>query len=1000
MIKAVILGGARGAQALDSSKSYPLSLSELAHGGRVLDWILQALARHGIDASETAFVGGYHVEKVIQAYPELHYHYHPEWHRQQDAGFLRLVIDELQGGAVICRADIVFRQEALERLAGSEADVAIGTAGPAESEPLRELGLVRLNARGIQALRECLRGQREAGSTLPQLARAAGSGLKMATVDLGEACAELSDPGSLSRFILGSKARTLDRLRSVVRTAAVLEQVRFSVEEWRLDAAAILARVRKELPAGRLIVRSSAAGEDSWSASGAGRYQSVLDVDPVQPQALEAAISRVAESLLAGGGGEAAAGVHEVFVQPCLEQVAASGVLLTRDPERGAPYYLISIDRVTGRTTSVTQGARSPVETWVVSHTAQEPPEDRLIASLLAMVQELKGLLGHDRLDIEFASDASGKLYLLQVRPLICRSADLTLSDQDFAEELGHIRQFVQDLIRPQAPVRGQTTLLGNMPDWNPAEIIGIAPRPLALSLYKTLVTDFAWAEARRRLGYRDVTGEPLMMSLGGVPYIDLRASFNSFAPADLDDRTTGRVVEAALRHLAAHPELHDKIEFEVAVTCMTFDYDEHAARLRREGVTSKDLASLRANLLRLTDAIICGAAAPFSEQLDQLGLLLERRNRLLKRAPPTNLPRLIHRLVQDCVRYGTIPFSILARKAFIAMAILKSLRRRDVFTSDEYQMVLNAIPTVASDVALAWRRLQAHRTEAFIRSYGHLRPGTYDLMSPNYAHLIRTSLTRPNGLPTDAASDEKPQALLKIARKLFLRDKREQIEDLLREHGFTCNAKTLFEFMSRSISGREAAKFEFTKSINEILERSAEFGAAFGLSRREVSYLPIESFTQLATESPSAATGARLKRLSSFNMKRHALTKAIRLPHLITGVRDLEQFQVLEWRPNFVTRKRVVAEARVVDRGPLAESLRGKIVLIESADPGYDWIFSYRPGGLITQFGGAGSHMAIRAAEFGLPSAIGCGALLFERARRARHLELDCEGQQIRVLG
>ena len=45
--------------------------------------------------------------------------------------------------------------------------------------------------------------------------------------------------------------------------------------------------------------------------------------------------------------------------------------------------------------------------------------------------------------------------------------------------------------------------------------------------------------------------------------------------------------------------------------------------------------------------------------------------------------------------------------------------------------------------------------------------------------------------------------------------------------------------------------------------------------------------------------------------------------------------------------------------------SLRNKIVLIEGADPGFDWIFSQNIAGLITKYGGANSHMAIRSAEF-----------------------------------
>ena len=52
-------------------------------------------------------------------------------------------------------------------------------------------------------------------------------------------------------------------------------------------------------------------------------------------------------------------------------------------------------------------------------------------------------------------------------------------------------------------------------------------------------------------------------------------------------------------------------------------------------------------------------------------------------------------------------------------------------------------------------------------------------------------------------------------------------------------------------------------------------------------------------------------------------------------------------------------------------------MVLIESADPGYDWIFSYNIW-LITKYGGAASHMAIRSAEYGIASIIGCGEDIF----------------------
>ena len=44
------------------------------------------------------------------------------------------------------------------------------------------------------------------------------------------------------------------------------------------------------------------------------------------------------------------------------------------------------------------------------------------------------------------------------------------------------------------------------MSDWNPAEMIGTKPTPMALSLYSELITDEIWAHQRLKYGYKDVS--------------------------------------------------------------------------------------------------------------------------------------------------------------------------------------------------------------------------------------------------------------------------------------------------------------------------------------------------------------------------------------------------------------------------------------------------------------------------------------------------------------
>mgnify|MGYP001618328074 FL=1 len=79
---------------------------------------------------------------------------------------------------------------------------------------------------------------------------------------------------------------------------------------------------------------------------------------------------------------------------------------------------------------------------------------------------------------------------------------------------------------------------------------------------------------------------------------------------------------------------------------------------------------------------------------------------------------------------------------------------------------------------------------------------------------------------------------------------------------------------------------------------------------------------------------------------------------------------------------------------------IENNIVVLENGDPGYDWIFTRNPAGLITKYGGVASHMSIRCAEFGIPAAIGCGELIFNKVKEASHVLLDCKANKIMPLG
>lgn len=116
--------------------------------------------------------------------------------------------------------------------------------------------------------------------------------------------------------------------------------------------------------------------------------------------------------------------------------------------------------------------------------------------------------------------------------------------------------------------------------------------------------------------------------------------------------------------------------------------------------------------------------------------------------------------------------------------------------------------------------------------------------------------------------------------------------------------------------------------------------------------------------------------------------------------------FRMRAGQPNFIGTNSIQAPCKILGRDLSASNrtsptlLEGCIVMIPQADPGYDWIFGQNIAGLVTMYGGANSHMAIRAAEFGLPAAIGVGEKTYRSLSDARVIELNPLNKILRAVG
>ena len=158
---------------------------------------------------------------------------------------------------------------------------------------------------------------------------------------------------------------------------------------------------------------------------------------------------------------------------------------------------------------------------------------------LVKALKEIENITDNQMLDVEFAFDSKDKLYIFQVRPIVNNIATERYGKYKIGDLLENKYISIMDTFSAKSEVSGDTTILGKMPDWNPAELIGDRPSPLSYSLFNSLITDKVWRIARGKIGYYNPKSTSLSHLIFGQPFIDVRNSINSFSPADLPDTIT-----------------------------------------------------------------------------------------------------------------------------------------------------------------------------------------------------------------------------------------------------------------------------------------------------------------------------------------------------------------------------------------------------------------------------------------------------------------------------
>ena len=989
MLQTIILGAGSSKIFTKNTANIPVNCAKT-----VLDWQTDAFS--GKDATFT-FVGGNQIEHLSHEGSDVHFVFNPQWESSSCAASLRLSGFDVNIPAFVCYADVLFRRSLVDKmLAESRDDCGIVVAVDLDLSLLKTkedyeticidkihypfVGCVYFRPQALKILKEnacfCDKVKDYRLSEVVRCLQKRNCNVRF--LDAHGLWTEVLSPKEVAKFILTTKAQTLRTLQGRVAKAHILDQVHFSVNQWSETPQAILEDVLKHFGSQTLVVRSSSLREDGFVTANAGKFESLLNVQPTSD-----ALRQAIDAVIASYGNQNSA--DQVLIQPMLHNVKLSGVIFTRTLTYGAPYHVVNYAQKD--TAAVTSGSCKSDETFYHWKYAKIPSNaPNFYPKLFDAVQEIETLVQFDALDIEFAVTDDDELYIFQVRPIAFQKLR-EVTDESLQNYLADAEQRFADYQIAHPDIQGKETIFSVMSDWNPAEIIGIKPRRLAVSLYQHLITNDIWAQQRAEFGYKDVRPYPLIVNFVGHPYVDVRASVHSFLPNALSNETTEKLVDYFVGRLKQNPAWHDKLEFMVMPTCYTVDFEDrwHGLLTTEAELSEEEFLTYKEALLTLTKNAFEICERCYAEMQT-----IERR---FDRIDASNLQPLdkIYVLLQTC-RAGTLNFSHLARCGFIASSFLKSFIAKDLLTEEEKMRITGGIKTVTGQFFDTVRKALNGEIskEACVRTYGHLRPGTYDITSPAYRSDPDKYLFSTATGGKEPSKNEKEYVPSK------------SLERMLRET-FGVFWDEFYRFIAYAVAGREYSKFIFTRYVSKILDLIKTIGEEYGFDAEAMAHVPIGLFEDIRNGLYFREdTASLLKTVIAQGKEYNLITQSIELPPLITKADDFYTFFIPKTLPNFIGNGKVEAEAVYLEHSKTTDgsSLSGKIVLIEQADPGFDWIFNYNIGGLITAYGGPNSHMAIRASEFNLPASIGVGESLFNKLKFARLVRLDCAAHQLTVLG
>ncbi len=748
-------------------------------------------------------------------------------------------------------------------------------------------------------------------------------------------------------------------------------------------------------------VRSSATAEDLPFASFAGQQDTYLNV--VGAAAVLDAVTRCWASLWTDRAAVYRAtngidhrGVRLAVVLQRMVDAEVAGVLFTANPVTGRRRQAV-IDASPGLGEAVVSGAVNPDHFVVDTATGEivtrrvgdkrlairslpgggtervTPPDgtdracltDDQIRTLAALGDRVEAHYGTPQ-DTEWAIDATGGLWLTQARP-ITTLYPLPASAPPPGDQLRVYFCFgvAQGLYRPLTPMGLAGFRL----------LASSAARILGFPVTDRLTGPPAYAEAGQRL-FVDVTG--VLRSRAGralMPRVlDVMEARSAAVLRSLFDeprlsvtaRSRGpfarRVLRAAVRHRVPMRAVH---------------------ALARPDVLHRELDLIPADLRqRLT----LPATATPAERLDLVErALVEEVIPLGPRAMPAAaagfvMLGLAGRLLGAALRPGELQTVLRGLPHNITTEMDLALWRLASDIRGDAAAAAVLLGTSTDDLAVRWRAgslppAVQHGLAEFLDRYGDRAVAEIDLGMPRWSDDPRHIL----GVVANYLRLDDPGLAPEMVFARGARDAEEMVESLVGRAGRLQRPLVRFALgRARQLAGlREMPKYLIVVALAQVRRQLAAVGAALAAqghiaAAEDVFFLDlVEARAGLAGADLRAAVARRREAYEAELRRRHiprVLLSDGTEPEATTGAAGAPDGSLSGTPASAGT---VTGVARVILEPVGAHLEPGEILVAPSTDPGWTPLF-LTAGGLVMEMGGANSHGAVVAREYGIPAVVG----------------------------